>query len=159
MFTIDSTNRVATTVALYAHVSRVSLEDETTFVTSASSDEHTSIHEYESSLQCFVLNDQHVPQHTLAKDVEGYNRGLQERINLEYQPLESIVFLLGTPAVLETTESLSLPVSPQALTQKLLSISNSDKCKLSGSAAPNSHNASSGYIAQYSHSAEVFPPE
>ncbi|HFJ1304293.1 TPA: hypothetical protein ACGTD3_002171, partial [Salmonella enterica] len=120
MFTINSTNKVASTIAPYACVSDVNLEDKATFLTYAFSDEHTSIHAYDSSLQCFVLNDQHVPQNTLATDVEGYNRGLQERISLEYQPLESIVFLLGTPAVLETKESLSLPVSPDALTQKLL---------------------------------------
>ncbi|EAA3840820.1 transposase [Salmonella enterica] len=162
MFTINSTNRVASTIAPYACVSDVNLEDKATFLTSAFSDEHTSIHAYDSSLQCFVLNDQHVPQNTLATDVEGYNRGLQERISLEYQPLGSIVFLLGTPAVLETKESLSLPVSPDALTQKLLSISSNDECKLSGSTScttPASHNPPSGYIAQYRHSAEVFPDE
>ncbi|ELU4387063.1 hypothetical protein QON81_003342 [Salmonella enterica] len=162
MFTINSTNRVASTIAPYACVSDVNLEDKATFLTSAFSDEHTSIHAYDSSLQCFVLNDQHVPQNTLATDVEGYNRGLQERISLEYQPLGSIVFLLGTPAVLETQESLSLPVSPDALTQKLLSISSNDECKLSGSTScttPASHNPPSGYIAQYRHSAEVFPDE
>ncbi|EBX8952502.1 transposase [Salmonella enterica subsp. enterica serovar Typhimurium] len=157
MFTINSTNRVASTIAPYACVSDVNLEDKATFL-----DEHTSIHANDSSLQCFVLNDQHVPQNTLATDVEGYNRGLQERISLEYQPLESIVFLLGTPTVLETKESLSLPVSPDALTQKLLSISSNDECKLSGSTScttPASHNPPSGYIAQYRHSAEVFPDE
>lgn len=110
MFTINSTNRVASTIAPYACVSDVNLEDKATFL-----DEHTSIHANDSSLQCFVLNDQHVPQNTLATDVEGYNRGLQERISLEYQPRKHC-FSTRHPAVLETKESLSLPVSPDALT-------------------------------------------
>lgn len=119
MFTIDSTNKVATTVNPYAYVKN----------------SYTLGHAYNSSLQCFVLNDKHVPKNTLDTDVEGYNRGLQERINLEYQPQGNIVFLLGTPAVLETEESLSLPVSPHALAQKLLSISSNNECKLSDSAS------------------------
>ncbi|EEP9743639.1 hypothetical protein LNM21_004412 [Salmonella enterica subsp. enterica serovar Mokola] len=162
MFTINSTNRMASPVEPYAHVSNVSLDNNVTLITSKSLNKDTLRNVYNSPLQCFVLNDHHVPHNTSARDVTGYNLGLKERIKCEYQPNGGSIYLLGTPAVLEAKESLSLPVSSFALTQKLLKISNSNNCEFSGSTsytAPASHNASSGYIAQYRNSAEVYPAE
>ncbi|EDX9460232.1 hypothetical protein GQ169_004444, partial [Salmonella enterica] len=125
MFTIHN-NPNRTTAASDTHVNHANLEDKSTVVTSLTSVKNIPANMLKSknSSQCVILNNLHVPQDALATDIASYNRGLQARINLEYRPQENTVFLLGTPEVLDTNESLSLPVSPHILTQKLLSISN-----------------------------------
>lgn len=125
MFTIhNSTNSMA--AAVDTHVNYANLEDKFAVVTSLTSVKNVPAKMLRSNnfSQCVILNNLHVPQDALASDIASYNRGLQARINLEYKPQGNTVFLLGTPKAFETNESLSLPVSPHILAQKLFSISN-----------------------------------
>ena len=128
---LTTNNKMA--AAIDTHVNHANVKEKPAVITSLSSVKNVSTNMLRpnNSSQCVILNNLHVPQDALATDIERYNKGLQVRINLEYKPQGSTVFLLGTPEDLETNESLSLLVSPHILTQKLLSISNSKSHKYS----------------------------
>jgi hypothetical protein len=115
-----------TVPAVDTHISLATIEDKPAAVTSLTSVKNvsTTMLKPGNSAKCVILNNLHVPGDALVTNVEIYNTGLQARINHEYKPEGNTVFLLGSPKALETTASLSIPVSPLMLTQKLLSISN-----------------------------------
>ncbi|MEA1063465.1 hypothetical protein QNH14_02755 [Apirhabdus apintestini] len=128
MLTVYNTTKAA---VVDTHVDQANAKNGPAAVTSAPSVKSALANALRpnNSSQCAVLNNLHIPQGTSATDIERYCTGLQTRINLEYKPQGSTVFLLGTPEIVETNESLSLPISPHILTQKLLSLSNQKTCK------------------------------
>ncbi|CAX54471.1 similar to Gifsy-1 prophage protein [Erwinia pyrifoliae Ep1/96] len=131
MLAIHNLNRIET--AVVKHVNCANVEGKPTFVASVSSVENVSTDMLKPKIfaQCVILNNLHVPQNIPDTDIEGYNKGMQVRINQEYQPQGKTVFLLGSPEVLEPDESLSLPASPHILAQKLSSIANIKACAFS----------------------------
>ena len=130
MFNIPNTMAI-TSYTADAYFNPVTEGDKPTLIPYLSSVKNVPTEAFKpnNASQCVVLDNLHIPQNALSSDIEGYNKGLQDRINHDYAPQGSTVFLLGTPNILEDGKSLSLPVYPSALIQKLLSISNKKECE------------------------------
>ncbi|KML20850.1 Gifsy-1 prophage protein [Leclercia adecarboxylata] len=133
MFTIITNADRMAAAAADTHLNHVNVEGKSGVVNLVVSVKNDPINMLrpDNFSQCVILNNLHVPQGALVTDIDNYNKGLQLRINLEYNPKGSIVFLLGSPEALDANESLSLPIFSHVLTQKLLNISNSKLCELS----------------------------